>query len=61
MPHLPAPVLPAEGVNLAENDALLNDAFFGDADFAKATFEGMAAFAEGKETILLEELRAEVA
>ena len=60
MPQLPAPVIP-EGINLTENDALLNDAFFGDADFAKATFEGMAAFAEGKETILLEELRAEVA
>ena len=37
------------------------EAFFGDADFAKATLEGMAAFAEGQETILLEDLRAEVA
>ena len=37
------------------------EAFFGDADFANATLEGMAAFAEEQETILLEELRAEVA
>lgn len=37
------------------------EAFFGDADFSKATLEGMAAFAEGQETISLEELRAEVA
>ena len=35
--------------------------FFGDSNFAKDTLEGRAAFAEGKETILLEELRAEVA
>lgn len=35
--------------------------FGGDAEFAKATLEAMKAFAEGQETILLEELRAEVA
>ena len=35
--------------------------FFEDTEFGKATLKEMAAFAEGQDTILLEELRAEVA
>ena len=42
-------------------DTWQEEAFGGDADFAKTTLEAMDAFAEGQETILLEELRAEVA
>ena len=58
---LRTPATPVEGASLTKDDALLDEAFFGDADFANATLAGMAAFAEGKESILLEELRAEVA
>lgn len=42
-------------------DAWLEEAFGGDAEFAEATLDAMSAFAEGQQTILLEELRAEVA
>ena len=50
-----------DDANATGEGAWQEEAFFGDADFAKATLEGMAAFTEGQETILLEELRAEVA
>ena len=50
-----------DDANATGESAGQEEAFFGDADFAKATLEGMAAFAEGQETISLEELRAEVA
>ena len=50
-----------DDANTIGEGAWQEEAFFGDADFAKATLDGMAAFAEGQETILLEELRAEVA
>ena len=56
-----SPIFTSEYVNATEEGDWQEEAFFGDADFAKATLEGMAAFAAGEETILLEELRAEVA
>ena len=55
------PLTALEDANVMGEGAWEEETFFGDADFAKATLEGMAAFAEGQETILLEELRAEVA
>ena len=48
-------------INDRQGDDWQQEVFSGDADFAEATLEEMAAFAEGQETILLEELRAEFA
>ena len=42
-----------------KNEAQPEDTFFGDDGFAEAAIEGIKAFADGKETISLEELRAE--
>ncbi len=42
-------------------DTWREEVWEGDADFVKATLEAMDAFAKGQETILLEELRAEIA
>lgn len=42
-----------------ENAAQPEDACSGDDDFAEATLEGIKAFADGKDAISLEELRAE--
>ena len=50
-----------EEVNGTKEDGWQQEEFGGDTDFAIATLEGMAAFAEGQETMLLEELRAEIA
>lgn len=48
-----------EDANATAKDAWQEEALGGDAEFAKATREAMKTFAEGRETILLEELRAE--
>ena len=51
----------AEGDDVTEGGTCLEETFPMDGDFAKATLEERAAFAEGQETILLEELRPEIA
>ena len=48
-----------EDADATAKDAWQEEAFGGDAEFAKATLEAVKAFAEGQETILLEELTAE--
>ena len=60
MQRRPRPAEVSE-VNDTPGDDWQQEVFSGDADFVKDTLEGMAAFAEGQETILLEELRAEIA
>ena len=56
-----SPLDAMEDGNTKAGEAWQEEVFGGDTDFAEATLEGMAAFAEGQETIVLEELRSEVA
>ncbi len=55
------PAVQVEDTGVTEGGTCQEEAFFGDADFGKASLEGRTAFAEGQETILLEDLRAEIA
>ena len=56
-----SPLDAVEDSNTKAREAWQEEVFGGDTDFAEATLEGMAAFAEGQETIMLEELKSELA